>query len=237
MSRIVIKPFSTFKLETGCLATNCDAQFPTAVHAWRNDELNFAEGGTHFGFVQSGDAVLRTKAGEFSLRDKMYFCVPDEFSIAGGCGLVVTRLNFRGMFTVGGALEATGRLRYIDGCTDTLLVAPPLLGDPCLNALYFPENIRQTPHTHPSVRVGLIVAGAGECLTAEGAFPLRAGQAFVIAPETLHSFNTGERAMTVVAYHPDSDFGATHDDHPMINRTMIDGVSAANLTTIRTGKK
>jgi hypothetical protein len=40
--------------------------------------------------------------------------------------------------------------------------------------------------------------------------------------------------MTVIAYHPDSDFGATHEDHPMINRTMVDGISAAKIDEIRT---
>ena len=29
--------------------------------------------------------------------------------------------------------------------------------------------------------------------------------------------------MDVVAYHPDSDFGPTHEEHPMVNRTRIDG--------------
>jgi len=40
--------------------------------------------------------------------------------------------------------------------------------------------------------------------------------------------------MRVIAYHPDSDFGATHEDHPMINRTIVNGTSAAVLSDIRT---
>ena len=112
---------------------------------------------------------------------------------------------------------------------------PPLLkGDPCLNALYFPKSITQTPHTHPSVRIGIVAKGSGDCLTPEGVFPLQTGEAFLIAPEALHSFNTFDEEMIVIAYHPDSDFGATHEDHPMVNRTMIDGISAAKLENIRT---
>jgi hypothetical protein len=40
--------------------------------------------------------------------------------------------------------------------------------------------------------------------------------------------------LRVIAYHPDSDFGPTHEDHPMINRTMVGGVSASELPHLRT---
>jgi len=40
--------------------------------------------------------------------------------------------------------------------------------------------------------------------------------------------------MDVIAFHPDSDFGATDIDHPMINRTIVDGVSANQIEEIRT---
>lgn len=40
--------------------------------------------------------------------------------------------------------------------------------------------------------------------------------------------------MDVIAYHPDSDTGPTYDDQPMINRTIVDGVSAADIDEIRT---
>ena len=40
--------------------------------------------------------------------------------------------------------------------------------------------------------------------------------------------------MDVVAYHPDSDTGPTHDDHPMLNRTIVEGVSARDIDKIRT---
>lgn len=229
-----MKEFSLYKLKTGCLSERCDEQFPTALYAWDTNALTLPASGTHFGFVQRGTALLSCEMGEFTLREKMYFCVPDSFQIKGGAGLVITRLNFKGLFSIGGAIETRGRLRYIDGCTDTLLIPPPLLGDPCLNALYFPPNINQTPHTHPSVRAGIVAKGAGECALRNETFPLNEGDAFVIAPETLHSFNTYDSEMVVIAYHPDSDFGATHENHPMINRTIVSGISASELTEIRT---
>ncbi len=231
----MINSFDTFELITKTLVKSCDERFPTSLHSWSEETLALSgAAGTHFGFVQRGAAVLKTASGEFWLGEKMYFCIPGEFSITGGAGIIATRFGYQGLFSIGGGIEKNGRLRYIDGCTDTLLIAPPVLGDPCLNALYFPRNIRQTPHTHPSVRVGIVASGAGECVLPERTILLTAGQAFVIAPNALHSFNTANDEMVVIAYHPDSDFGATHENHPMVNRTMVEGVSAAALAEIRT---
>lgn len=56
----------------------------------------------------------------------------------------------------------------------------------------------------------------------------------MIPTDGQHSFFTDDSEMDVIAYHPDSDTGPTHDDHPMINRTIVDGVSAANIQEIRT---
>ncbi len=113
---------------------------------------------------------------------------------------------------------------------------PPVrLGDPCLNALFFPENIDQTAHTHPSMRVGMVIEGRGSCVTPEREYALLPGKIFIIHEDGNHRFRTGPGAkMTVVAYHPDSDFGPQDEDHPMINRTIVKGVSAAEIDAIRT---
>jgi hypothetical protein len=69
---------------------------------------------------------------------------------------------------------------------------------------------------------------------------LKVGTTFVIPTDSWHSFRTfadkegKETTMTVIAYHPDSDFGPTHEDHPMINRTWVDGVSANEIKDIQT---
>ena len=50
-----------------------------------------------------------------------------------------------------------------------------------------------------------------------------------------HAFETPEGSeLDVVAFHPDSDFGPAPKDHPMVNRTIVDGVSASQLDGIRT---
>jgi hypothetical protein len=63
---------------------------------------------------------------------------------------------------------------------------------------------------------------------------LTPGQVFHIPPEELHAFQTEDSSMDVVAFHPDSDFGPEHDNHPMINRTFVDGLSARHIDEIRT---
>lgn len=195
--------------------------FPTVAATWDREPAEFGPGGTHFGFVHAGPTELTCESGSFLLGAGMYFAAPGRLRLRGGRGLVVTREGYRGFFHLGGPVENTGRLRYIDGCTDSLLVPPVLLGDPCLNLLHIPHRTRQSAHTHPSVRVGLIVRGSGECVTPEGRFPLRPGLAFVIPEGTLHSFHTDREALVVIAYHPDSDFGPTHECHPMVNRTIL----------------
>ena len=40
--------------------------------------------------------------------------------------------------------------------------------------------------------------------------------------------------MRILAFHPDSDFGPDHQFHPMVNKTMVNGVSANQLPEIQT---
>jgi mannose-6-phosphate isomerase-like protein (cupin superfamily) len=219
----------------GQLTDMSQDEFPSSLLPWCDGALRLDNKGTHFGYVHTGKATIETSIGCFTLQRGMYFSLPEEGLLSGdGRGIIVTRLNYYGVFLVGGPREEVGRLQYIDGCTDSLLLPPVLMGDPCLNALYFPAGIKQTQHTHPSMRVGIIASGSGECITPAGNAPLTAGQIFVIPAESLHSFNTADDPMVVIAYHPDSDFGPTHEIHPMINRTMIKGVSASKRHDIRT---
>ena len=215
--------FESLVWSHGLLADLRDGPFPTTVSAWRSARLRFDETGTHFGFVQEGEARLEYQGKTFEMSPGMYFAVPGEGSVRGsGCGIVVARIGFHGFFQVGGPIEDVGRLRYIDGCSDSLLIAPIIKGDPCLNLLYIPAGTNQTFHTHPSIRVGIVVRGHGVCDTSAGAAPLAPGNLFVIRADGLHRFRTENEALTVIAYHPDSDFGPTHEDHPMLNRTIIE---------------
>jgi hypothetical protein len=51
--------------------------------------------------------------------------------------------------------------------------------------------------------------------------PMRRGSVFVLAPFAAHHFETDtNEELLVMAWHPDSDSGPSHDDHPMLNRTL-----------------
>lgn len=192
------------------------------IWGWQEQLLALPTDATGYGMVTAGQAVLNDPgAGRFALRQGMFFALPEGGSVQGGSGLVIALSGYRGLRQIGGPLEAIGRLRYIDGCSDTLLISPPRWGEPCLNHLHIPPHTDQTPHTHPSVRIGVIMGGTGECRTLEGVYPLRPGMGWYIPTGCLHSFFTRDEALDVVAWHPDSDFGPRDDDHPMINRTVI----------------
>jgi hypothetical protein len=227
--------YSEFDFANGLLYDYTDNAYPTRLHAWTEDSKFDTPGSTFYGYVFEGPSRLESSGYALHLRPRHYFCLNEGFTLSGGRGIVIERVGFRGMNSVGGPVEDWGRLRYIDGCTDSLLVPPVRLGDPCLNALFFPENIDQTAHTHPSMRVGMVIEGRGSCVTPEREYALLPGKIFIIHEDGNHRFRTGPGAkMTVVAYHPDSDFGPQDEDHPMINRTIVKGVSAAEIDAIRT---
>lgn len=197
---------------------------PTTVSAWSESGLDLRAGATHFGFIYRGPARMRHASGEFTLSKGMYFAAPDVCRIEGGGeGIVISRVGYQGVFQIGGPIEERGRLRYINGCTDSLLIPPVLKGDACLNVLHVPPHTDQTAHTHPSIRVGLVALGEGYCETPRGASPLLPGTVFIIPAGELHSFHTNDCGLTMITYHPDSDFGPTHEEHPMLNRTIIGG--------------
>lgn len=209
------------------------------------------EGSTYFIYQQSGVTWVNDK---FPIEKEMFA------SVQGGNHLhtdnnafvvLAEKPEYNGVFAAGGPIETKGRLKYIDGCTDSLLIPPVKYGDPCLNHLHFPERIDQTMHTHPSIRLGIVTRGRGECITPFGNIPLETGMVFAILPEPKesimalgldgkeyrvgsHKFRTTDSTMDVIAFHPDSDFGPRDEEHPMINRTIVDGVSAKNIDEIKT---
>eukprot|EP00630_Chrysocystis_fragilis_P006851 CAMPEP_0197394272 /NCGR_PEP_ID=MMETSP1165-20131217/4786_1 /TAXON_ID=284809 /ORGANISM="Chrysocystis fragilis, Strain CCMP3189" /LENGTH=259 /DNA_ID=CAMNT_0042919959 /DNA_START=92 /DNA_END=871 /DNA_ORIENTATION=- len=192
-------------------------------------------GGAIFGVALS-DSVLLHEGDEYPLHGGMYFAVPHAAVVKGGSGLFIAlREKGNTLFTLGGPIEEQGALRYIDGCSDTLLIAPMRLGEPCLNYLHFPSKTKQTRHTHPSSRVGLVMRGRGTCFYGqadEHQVPLRVGTAFVIPRDVDHYFETDDAILDVIAWHPDSDFGPTDDNHPMINRTILDCVQTAQSSPV-----
>lgn len=211
-----------------------DGPFPFRAQIVHGDFIGAEKEATHYGICRGATRLITEKLAGFTLGGDNFFAAPGLARIIGGPCLVITRLGYRGLFSVGGPIEREGRLRYIDGCTDTLLIAPPRRGDPCLNHLHFPPRIRQTMHTHPSVRIGYVARGCGRAVYPGGEVPLSQGMFWLLPPEAPHCFYTDDLPMDVIAWHPDSDTGPVDDDHPMINRTIVDGVSAREIDAIRT---
>jgi hypothetical protein len=148
----------------------------------------------------------------------LFFSVKDEPASL----FVIERIGYRGQL-VAGHREAVGRLSYIDGCSDSMLVYPARQGDPVLNHLHFPHGIVQTQHLHPSIRIGCVVAGRGSAYGPDWEKPLNLGDVFLLGEQEIHSFRTDKsgESMDVIAYHPDSDWGPVDASHPMLNRTYI----------------
>jgi len=185
--------------------------------------------GAVYGYIGAGAVTVWDSASPregILLREGRWFAFPDGCRLHFHEGAFVTvaqRVGYHGTRSFGGPIEDLGRLRYIDGCSDTLLACPPLLGDPCLNHLHFPAEVEQTFHTHPSVRCGAVARGSGWCETPDGRFPLRPGMVWQIPTGGVHRFLTTDDVLDVIAYHPDSDWGPTDEEHPMLNRTWVDG--------------
>lgn len=190
---------------------------------------NYPSYTTIYGFVLQGSIT----ANSLTASNNRYFCLTsiDDRDLTVYFNenthvVLIERIGFKGQNQIGGPLESKGRLTYIDGCSDSLLVYPPRMGDPSLNYLFFPPGIDQTFHIHPSLRFGLVVEGHGfsDVVGPNGetsVLELKQGVVFCLEEMELHRFRTASTSMKVVAWHPDGDWGPTDHNHTMLNRTYI----------------
>jgi len=175
-----------------------------------------------------GNNTLTIDGKEHRLEAGQYFglSVLDKCTINATSKLfLAVRLGFLVPNTLGW-VEKQGRLSYIDGCSDSLLVYPSRLGDGSMSLLYFPPGINQTFHRHPSLRLGCVISGSGFSQHGETGVEtedrLETGLTFSLSEHERHRFRTAEESMTVIAFHPDGDWGPTDHNHTMLNRTYID---------------
>ena len=167
--------------------------------------------------IKNGNKTILLKPGDY-----FSFTVKEnDVTIVSTNNLfIVFRLGFIGHNLIG-QTENKGRLSYIDGCSDSLLVYPPRLGDASLNFLLFPKNINQSYHTHPSIRIGCVISGTGVSDTNDKSIKLYEGMHFCLEEQELHRFRTKNNEMRIIAFHPDGDWGPTDENHVMINRTYV----------------
>lgn len=202
-----------------------DTMYPSTAKRIVSDTWVTADNSTVYGYVLSGHVQFpngnKAFAGQYfslwSLDGVQLKCSGETFC--------VTRHGYKGQDLIGGPIEKSGRLCYIDSCSDSLLIYPPRMGDPSLNALYFPAGTNQTHHIHPSIRFGVVASGSGFACIKKGnkevEIPLTKGLVFCIEEREVHRFRTEENEMVVVAFHPDGDWGPTDHNHTMLNRTYI----------------
>jgi len=177
---------------------------------------------SYYAFVLKGECDIHHAGQKLTLAANMYFALPGGCEVdARGELVVIQRFGYRTLPTFGGPTEPDGRLSYIDNARASILIHPARLGDPVLNLLVFPPSIDQTVHLHPTTRFGCVIDGRGTCVTSTAKVPLEKGMVFALEPFMMHSFQSGLKGLKVIAFHPDSDVGATDEQHPMKTRTYL----------------
>lgn len=209
-----------------------DGMYPCEAHFWTEAGTVSTKTSSIYGYCLEGSFTISNATDKFFVNEGNYFAMSGAVSFTPTSDdsklWTVTRHGFK-VPTQMGRVENNGRLSYIDGCSDSVLVSMPRYGDPVLNYLHFPEDIYQTQHTHPSVRLGVVISGVGtafrdetERSSSHWRLPLTKGCIFMLEEQELHSFCTENSHMDIIAFHPDSDTGPTDENHSMINRTYID---------------
>jgi hypothetical protein len=206
-----------------------NSMYPSAGYMIENEQFtlpDFCKFCSIYGYSY-GESTITVDGKIFNLEQGQYFGlgVRDTMTaVAQGKLFIIVRLGYIVPNTIGW-VEKQGRLSYIDGCSDSLLVYPARMGDASLNLLYFPPGIEQTFHRHPSIRIGCVIAGEGfredgdnNTVTSD----LTVGMAFCLNEQERHRFKTNRSSLTVVAFHPDGDWGPTDHNHTMLNRTYLD---------------
>jgi len=192
-----------------------------AVKGFCGDVTGAGSRGTVFFFVSYGHMTV----DGYPVYTGMYGTAPAQdfkcISREGCLAMIVVVKHYKGIFQLSGSVETKGRLRYIDGCSSTMLVSPFKDGDPSLHYLHFPKFTKQTLHTHPSIRIGTVYDGFGVCRTKQGNIELNPDSMFLIHANELHGFETHENEMKVVTFHPETTLGLTDETHPMLNKTVI----------------
>jgi quercetin dioxygenase-like cupin family protein len=204
--------------------------YPAEGYMLENKELVLPDYAKHcsiYGY-SFGNNTLVIDDKEIHIEQSQYFglSVKEKATIKASAKLfLVIRLGYMVPNTIGW-VEKHGRLSYIDGCSDSLLVYPARLGDSSLNLLYFPPGISQSFHRHPSIRLGCVIQGNGYSSHGEindtKEESLITGASFCLHEQERHRFRTDDSSMTVIAFHPDGDWGPTDHNHTMLNRTYLE---------------
>lgn len=217
-------------MQTTKFLNQFNSMYPSSGYLLENEKFTLPEFCKYcsvYGYSY-GESLLTIDDKTYNLEKGQYFGLSVRDSLTAEVQdklFLVVRLGYIVPNTIGW-VEQRGRLSYIDGCSDSLLIFPARLGDASLNLLYFPSGIEQTFHRHPSIRLGCVIDGEGLREKGESnkitSTVLAKGTAFCLNEQERHRFKTTESSMTVIAFHPDGDWGPTDHNHTMLNRTYLD---------------
>lgn len=115
-----------------------------------------------------------------------------------------------------------GNMSYMDGGTNSNAINPSREGDPVVNYVHFPAGMNQTPHVHPSHRIGLVIDGEGRTDVIGESIRLSRGDLFYMGRMELHHFITEDKPCVLFVFAPDSETGPTDEVNPLKARTYID---------------
>jgi len=152
--------------------------------------------------------------------------VNNHFTIRCGIGTAVV-IDYSGLHLLESRYYVQnklgmGNLSYIDGGTNTTAVNPGRLGDPVINYVHFPAGMKQTLHTHPSHRIGMVLKGQGLVELDSSEFPLEQGSVFFMQRNVLHNFMCPYNEDVVLfVFAPDSGTGPTDEVNPLKIRTYV----------------
>src|SRR5258708_5861133 len=97
--------FSGYAIAHGMVHNESRNKFPTMLYGFETEEeFDLTKpGSTFYGFVMEGHPILHIEELQIPLKKGMYFCVPGDTvaSITGGDGLIVERIGFKGVFSLG----------------------------------------------------------------------------------------------------------------------------------------
>lgn len=118
--------------------------------------------------------------------------------------------------------HSQGNLSYMDGGTNTNAINPSRSGDPVINYVFFPKGMVQTPHVHPSHRLGFCIRGKGQTDLINQTVKMERGDLFYMGRMELHHFLTPDDDCVLFVFAPDSETGPTDEFNPLKARTYID---------------
>lgn len=212
----IIPPAQLISITDRNILTVSNQEVPTEVYEMSNS----------FKFIMAFDAKCESDSfsvsGCFSVATRKKITISKLSDTA--TIVVINMAGFNGLedkITILDKKDSLGNLSYIDGCSNTNIIDPPRNGDPCVNYLHIPAGTNQTFHTHPSVRIILILDGEGVCSLPNQEILLRPGQVYNLTRHAIHRFRTTNKSLSVMVFHPDSEDGPRDEHNPMKSRTYI----------------